>query len=163
MKIENMPNPERMREALFVQKHILGISDRRLVGWVARQWKMCGRCGCEAEPEAILEDSGGRGVCEKCDSEIKLKRSLKPTALGYTKCKTCGEMSKRVYCRACEVRERQKHIADDASAKLKTRAVMSLVSRSALRKHHLPEILIETKTAEMKLRHLWQSPKTSTN
>jgi hypothetical protein len=62
-------------------------------------------------------------------------------------------------CESCTIKQNQINIARDAITKLRRRAVLSLVTKSALRKKHLPKILIETKIAQMKAQNLWRTPK----
>lgn len=155
---------------------------------IARIYKKCGRCGQEQREESwIVDDGHGYGVCMECADELELKRNLRNMAYGFAKCDRCKKlkpktayseemqrrmvwtknyfthavsMPKGAWCQTCEVEVNQIVVAKDAEAKLKTRAVMSLVSGSRLRKKHLPDELIETKITQMKVLNLWQTPKT---
>ena len=156
---------------------------------VARIYKKCGRCGQEQDHEEYIVDDGhGYGICMPCADELQFKRELKKLALKAIRCATCGQMKTldkyqpenhkiiamatirhsftgyweyhgKVECQTCELLANQKLQAIEAENFLKTRAVMSLVSGTALRKKHLPDELIKTKITQMKVSNLWQTPK----
>lgn len=149
----------------------------------------CGRCGKkQPDEDHIVDDGHGFGICHDCDDELRFKRVQKRLALFAIRCSGCGivksldkyqpenhpiiammttrdsysgywEYHGSVECQTCELLANQKLIAIEAENKLKTRAIMSLVTHSVLRKINLPDELIKTKVVQMKASNLWQTPK----
>jgi uncharacterized Zn finger protein len=156
---------------------------------IARIYKTCGRCGNEQREESwIVDDGHGYGVCYDCADELQFKRAMKQLALKAVRCATCGQIKPinkyqpenhkviamatirhsftgyweyhgKVQCQSCELLENQKLVAIEAEQFLKTRAIMSLVSGTKLRRKNLPEQLIQTKITQLKVSNLWQNPK----
>ena len=156
---------------------------------VARIYRTCGRCDAKVRRQNdIVDDGHGRGVCCNCHWELMRKAQRRALRDKFLKCSECGKTKPRsaysktelkyagtrrvvngfthevqyladVVCETCKTISTQVALASEAQHKLRTRAIMSLVSGSRLRKQHLPDELIETKITQMKVLNLWQTPK----
>lgn len=137
----------------------------------------------------IMDDGHNRGVCRLCLSELELKRGLRRLAQNNPKCSECGKVKPRecfgeyhlrrwdsirsdrmvfgervihtpeITCSTCETLEHQKQVAENAVSDLRRKSVRWWKRGTKLTEKNLTEELIETKTVEMKVRNLWQTPK----
>lgn len=136
----------------------------------------------------IRDDGHNRGVCRVCLAELELKRGQKLLAHNNPKCSECGKIKPRecfsayhlqrwdslrrdrlvfgvrfihtpeITCLTCKTLENQKRVADKAVGDLRRKSVRWWKRGTKLTEKNLTEELIETKTVQMKVKNLWQTP-----
>lgn len=151
---------------------------------IARAYKRCDRCNAGVQSrDEILDCGHGRGVCVLCLRHLQLRRSLRILAHYYPKCFDCKKRAPRKYfpelvsrdcypdsgliglplCQTCELRREHHAQAVAAERYLRQLAIKRLTwgTKGVLKEGNLPEELIQTQIAQLKLQNLWQSPKIS--
>lgn len=155
---------------------------------LARIYKTCNRCRCHTNE--IEDDGHGRGVCTKCHAELQMKKDMRVMSKNNPICAECGKAKPRfkfseywlekwdslrtdkmvfgkrliyqpkILCQSCELKKRQQLTAKLAESELREKSIKWWKRGTKLTEKQLSEELIETKTTEMKVRNLWQSPQT---
>jgi len=156
---------------------------------VSRIYRVCDACKKEVRRESQLFNDGNyRLLCRSCLDAFEIRREIRQyankCAYDFARCTRCNAVKPRTLfhmpgrlgpaqhngfthrstpptgiCETCWLLIQQAEIAEDAEERVRHSAILSLVSRSHLRRRHLPENLIKTKVAQLKTQNLWQSPK----